>query len=133
MQQIAVIVAIVTATAVLPVAAQAQTKDDFEYWDLNGNGDLTCTEASGRDEGLKLPAYRDNRNGTGVIYEWLERRTSSDTDKDGIACESTSNPERLRAQSWFDHNSTHEHAGMSSRITDVDELASLRGRCSCRL
>ena len=64
----------------------------FRYWDANGNGDLTCTEARGRDEGLKLPAYRDNRNSTGVIYEWLERRTSSDTDNDGIACESTSNP-----------------------------------------
>ena len=74
------------------VAAEAQTKNDFAYWDANGNGDLTCTEARGRDEGLRLPAYRDNRNGTGVIYEWLERRTSSDTDNDGIACESTSNP-----------------------------------------
>ena len=90
--RIAVIGAIVTATVVLPVAAQAQTKDDFSYWDLNGNGDLTCAEARGRDEGLKLPAYRDNRNGTGVIYEWLERRSSSDTDNDGIACESTSTP-----------------------------------------
>ena len=74
------------------VAAEAQTKDDFAYWDANGNGDLTCTEARGRDEGLKLPAYTDNRNGTRVIYEWLERRTSSDTDNDGIACESISNP-----------------------------------------
>ena len=90
--RIAVIGAIVTATVVLSVAAQAQTKDDFSYWDLNGNGDLTCAEARGRDEGLKLPAYRDNRNGTGVIYEWLERRSSSDTDNDGIACESTSTP-----------------------------------------
>ena len=39
----------------LPTALQAQTKDDFEYWDLNGNGDLTCAEATGKDEGLKLP------------------------------------------------------------------------------
>ena len=82
----------VTLAAGALVAAEAQTKDDFAYWDANGNGDLTCTEARGRDEGLKLPAYRDNRNSTGVIYEWLERRTSSDTDNDGIACESTSNP-----------------------------------------
>ncbi len=89
---IAVIIAIVTATVILPVAAQAQTKDDFEYWDLNGNSDLTCTEASGKDEGLKLPAYRDNRDGTGLIYEWLQRQRSSDTDNDGIACDSTSNP-----------------------------------------
>ena len=74
------------------VAVEAQTKDDFAFWDANGNGDLTCTEARGRDEGLKLPAYADNRNGTHVIYEWLERRTSSDTDNDGIACESISNP-----------------------------------------
>ena len=72
MQRIAVIIAIVTATVILPVAAQAQTKDAFEYWDLNGNSDLTCTEASGKDEGLKLPAYRDNRDGTGLIYEWLQ-------------------------------------------------------------
>ena len=72
--------------------ALAQTRNDFAYWDANGNGDLTCTEARGKDEGLKLPAYEDNRNGTRVIYEWLERRTSSDTDNDGIACESTSNP-----------------------------------------
>ena len=92
MQRIAVIIAIVTATVILPVAAQAQTKDDFEYWDLNGNSDLTCTEASGKDEGLKLPAYRDNRDGTGLIYEWLQRQRSSDTDNDGIACDSTSNP-----------------------------------------
>ncbi len=74
------------------VATEAQTKDDFAYWDANGNGDLTCTEARGREEGLRLPAYRDNRNGTGVIYEWLERQRSSHTDNDGIACESTSNP-----------------------------------------
>ena len=92
MQRIAVMIAILTANAVLPAALQAQTKDDFEYWDLNGNGDLTCTEATGKDEGLKLPAYRDNRDGTGMIYQWLERRRSSDTDNDGIACDSTSNP-----------------------------------------
>ena len=71
---------------------RVQTKDDFEYWDLNGNSDLTCTEASGKDEGLKLPAYRDNRDGTGLIYEWLQRQRSSDTDNDGIACDGTSNP-----------------------------------------
>ena len=92
MQRIAVIIAIVTATVILPVAAQEQTKDNFEYWDLNGNSDLTCTEASGKDEGLKLPAYRDNRDGTGLIYEWLQRQRSSDTDNDGIACDNTSNP-----------------------------------------
>ena len=92
MQRIAVIIAIVTTTVILPVAAQAQTKDAFEYWDLNGNSDLTCTEASGKDEGLKLPAYRDNRDGTGLIYEWLQRQRSSDTDNNGIACDSTSNP-----------------------------------------
>ena len=56
--------------------ASAQSRDDFAYWDANGNGDLTCTEAGpasagGRDEGLRLPAYQDNRDGTGVIYEWL--------------------------------------------------------------
>ena len=71
---------------------RVQAKDDFEYWDLNGNSDLTCTEAWGKDEGLKLPAYRDNRDGTGLIYEWLQRQRSSDTDNDGIACDNTSNP-----------------------------------------
>ena len=53
--------------------ASAQSRDDFSYWDANGNGDLTCTEAQGRDEGLRLPAYQDDRDGTGIIYEWLER------------------------------------------------------------
>ena len=77
--------------------ASAQSRDDFAYWDANGNGDLTCTEAGpasagGRDEGLRLPAYQDNRDGTGVIYEWLERSRSSDTDDDGIGCDSASNP-----------------------------------------
>ena len=88
--------------------ALAQTKDDFSYWDANGNGDLTCTEARGRDEGLKLPAYADNRNGTRVIYEWLERRTSSDTDNDGIACESTSNPNGYVPGSTLTAPSTRE-------------------------
>ena len=76
----------------LPMVAAAQTKDDFGYWDLSGNGDLTCAEALGRDEGLRLPAYRDDRDGTGVIYEWLERGRSSDGDNDGIGCDSESNP-----------------------------------------
>ena len=77
----------------LPMLATAQTKDDFEYWDLNNNGDLTCSEAEdGPDGGLRLPAYQDGRDGTGVIYEWLERSRSSDTDNDGIACDSASNP-----------------------------------------
>ena len=74
------------------VAAEAQTKNDIAYWDANGNGELTCAEARVRDEGLKLPAYRDNRNGTGVIYEWLQRQVSSGTDNEGIACEDVSNP-----------------------------------------
>ena len=76
----------------VPVLAAAQTKDDFAYWDLNGNGDLTCSEALGRDEGLRLPAYRDDRDGTAIIYEWLERSRSSDSDDDGIACDSELNP-----------------------------------------
>ena len=76
----------------VPVLAAGQTKDDFAYWDLNGNGDLTCSEALGRDEGLRLPAYRDDRDGTAIIYEWLERSRSSDSDDDGIACDSESNP-----------------------------------------
>ena len=77
----------------LPMLAAAQTKDDFEFWDLNNNGDLTCSEAEdGPDGGLRLPAYQDNRDGTGIIYEWLQRSRSSDTDNDGIACDSASNP-----------------------------------------
>ena len=74
--------------------ASAQSRDEFSYWDLNGNGDLTCAEArDGRsgDQGLRLPAYQDDRDGTGVIYKWLERRRSSDSNNDGVACESTSN------------------------------------------
>ncbi len=73
-----------------PVAAQSH--NDFSYWDANGNGDLICAEAEGRDEGLRLPAYQDDRDGTGIIYAWLERSRSSDTDTDGIACDSASNP-----------------------------------------
>lgn len=83
------------AEASLEVKAPTATgaRDRFAYWDANGNGDLTCTEARGKDEGLRLPAYRDDRDGTGVIYEWLERGTSSDADGDGTACESTPNPD----------------------------------------
>ena len=80
------------AVPALASLASAQTKDDFAYWDLNANGDLTCSEALGRDEGLRLPAYRDDRDGTAIIYEWLERSRSSDSDNDGIGCESASNP-----------------------------------------
>lgn len=53
---------------------------------------MTCSEALGRDEGLRLPAYRDDRDGTAIIYEWLERSRSSDSDNDGIGCDSESNP-----------------------------------------
>ncbi len=85
--------ALVTALVLLPAPpAAAQTRDEFSYWDANGNGDLTCSEAEGRDEGLRLPAYQDDRDGTGIIYEWLQRGRSSDTDNDGIACDSASNP-----------------------------------------
>ena len=89
------ITASLVAALVLLLAppASAQSRDNFSYWDINGNGDLICSEAeNGRDEGLRLPAYRDNRNDTGIIYEWLERKTSSDSDNDGISCESSSNP-----------------------------------------
>ncbi len=76
------------------VTLSAQTRDDFEYWDANGNGDLTCSEAyrSGGPAGLKLPAYRYDRHGTAITYEWLQRKRSSDGDGDGRACESNSNP-----------------------------------------
>ena len=78
----------ISASASLLVAG---TRDTFAYWDPNGNGDLTCTEAEDKDDGLRLPAYKDNRDGTGLIYEWLERGRSSDSDDDGISCESTQN------------------------------------------
>ena len=79
--------------ALPPGWAAAQSRDEFAYWDANGNGDLTCAEAAGRDEGLRLPAYEDDRDGTRIIYEWLERGRSSDTDDDGIGCDSSSNPD----------------------------------------
>ena len=85
--------ALFTALVLLSApTASAQSRDEFSYWDANGNGDLTCSEAEGRDQGLRLPAYQDDRDGTGIIYEWLERGRSSDTDNDGIACDSASNP-----------------------------------------
>ena len=76
--------------------ASAQSRDDFAYW-AGRDGDLTCAEAGpasagGRDEGLRLPAYQDDRDGTGIIYEWLERGRSSDSDNDGVACQNSSNP-----------------------------------------
>ena len=86
-------VALFTALVLLPaLPASAQSRDEFSYWDANANGDLTCSEAEDRDEGLRLPAYRDDRDGTGIIYEWLQRGRSSDADNDGIACDSASNP-----------------------------------------
>ena len=85
--------ALFTALVLLPAPpASAQSRDEYSYWDVNGNGDLTCSEAEDRDEGLRLPAYQDDRDGTGIIYEWLGRGRSSDTDNDGIACDSASNP-----------------------------------------
>ena len=76
------------------VSAEAQDRDTFEYWDTSGNGDLTCTEAyrDGGEDGLKLPAYQDDRDGTGLIYEWLDRSRSSDGDGDGVACDNNPNP-----------------------------------------
>lgn len=88
-RRLTVFVAGAVLLAVSP--ATAQSRDEFSYWDLNSNGDLTCSEAAGRDEGLRLPAYQDNRDGTGIIYEWLQRSRSSDTDNDGIGCDSASN------------------------------------------
>ena len=86
-------VSIIVGTLALGGVLSAQSKDDFAYWDENGNGDLTCSEAlrGGGLDGLKLPAYRDDRDGTGLIYEWLSR-VRGDSDRDGIDCESNSNP-----------------------------------------
>ena len=68
-------------------------RDLFEYWDGDGDGDLTCDEAwrGGDRAGLRLPAYRDGRNSTGLIYEWLMRVGSSDTNDDGVACQGRDN------------------------------------------
>ncbi len=85
-------IALVTLVLAVASVAAPQSKNDFEYWDANSNGDLTCAEAEGRDEGLRLPAYQDNRDRTGTIFEWLERKRSSDTDRDGMACDSSANP-----------------------------------------
>ena len=74
------------------VARARGERDAFAYWDASENGDLTCSEARDKDEGLRLPAYSDNRDGTGLIYDWLQRGRSSDSDGDGIACDSESNP-----------------------------------------
>ena len=84
-----------TATASASLRVEAPTRgerDAFAYWDANGNGDLTCPEARSKDEGLRLPAYKDNRDGTGLIYAWLQRGRSSDSDQDGVTCETTHNP-----------------------------------------
>ena len=80
------------ATLEVQAPTPVDPRDHFTYWDADGNGDLTCAEARGKDEGLRLPAYRDDRNGTELIYRWLERGTSSDSDDDGIACERDQNP-----------------------------------------
>ena len=89
--------ALIAALTLLPnQPASAQSRDEFRYWDVDGDGDLTCAEArEGRsgDQGLKLPAHEDGHDGTGTIYEWLELGVSSDIDGDGIACESFPNPE----------------------------------------
>ena len=81
---------VVTALAALVLASvvAAQTKDDFEYWDADSNGDLKCEEAygTGGTGGLKLPAYEDDRNGTALIFEWLQRKRSSSGNTSGDAC-----------------------------------------------
>ena len=84
--------AVLLGALLLPAPpATGQSRDNFAYWDANGNGDLTCGEAEGRDEGLRLPAYQDDRDGTGIVYDWLQRSRSSDTDNEGTACDSASN------------------------------------------
>ncbi len=83
---------LVAVTGGTVTSGELLNRNMFAYWDGNRNGDLTCAEARNQDEGLRLPAYRDNRNGTGLIYAWLERRRSSDSDDDGSSCESTRNP-----------------------------------------
>ena len=36
--------------------SSAQSRDEFSYWDLNDNGDLTCTEAEdGRSGDPRVP------------------------------------------------------------------------------
>ena len=59
----------------------AQDRDTFEYWDIAGNGVLTCGEALwvGSFDGFKLPIHHDDGDGAALIYEWLERGTGSDS------------------------------------------------------
>ena len=95
----------------------AQSRDDFSYWDKNGNGDLTCGEV----RGLRLPAYKDNRNGTGLLYEWLERGRVSDSDSDGITCEST-----FRPNGYVPGVVVHEPVQVSEPELRVDTWRGLR-------
>ena len=44
-------------------------------------------------DGLKLPAYQDDRDGTGLIYEWLNHDGMGDRNNNGIACDNSSNPD----------------------------------------
>ena len=107
----------------VPMLAAGQTKDNFEYWDTNQNGDLTCPEAKdGPDGGLRLPAYEDDRDGTGIIYQWLERSRSSDTDNDGVACESTPN-----AGGYVPNVQPVEPQGLPGGRRDLARAADLRG------
>ena len=118
-----------SASASLRVAG---TRDTFAYWDGNGNGDLTCTEARDKDEGLRLPAYKDNRDGTGLIYEWLERGRSSDSDEDGISCETTQNPSGYVPVRVPPPTRTGGQ-DVCDRFAHMDETSGLRGSRAHRL
>lgn len=50
-----------TTTDGIDAMASAVTRNQFAYWDADGNGDPTCAEAWNKDDGLRLPAYGDNR------------------------------------------------------------------------
>ena len=111
--------------------ASAQSRNDFAYWATSGNGDLTCAEAEDRDEGLRLPAYRDNRDGTGIIYEWLERSRSSDGNNDGVACDSASNPNGYIPNAQVEP--PVEPQGMLGGRGDMARVAGLRRTTTGRL
>ena len=91
-----------SAVLALPALAAAETMDSFEYWDTNGDGDLTCAETLGRTAGLRLPAYRDNTNDTAKIYEWLTR-IRGDSDNDGIECADEANSDGYVPMTPMDH------------------------------
>ena len=58
---------------------------------------------------MKLPAYEDDRNGTALIFEWLQRQKSSAGNTSGSAC---------TAMKWYNPNG---YVPGESTTTDTDD------------